>query len=225
MSVIGSFSKGVYGSVSINFSESGGKNCSNKCKMKGAGCYAETLERVRPVVKRAGMKRRKVGPVQVANQATLELRLRRTPWVRFSVLGSLPMIAEANKAKGFEVAFKNLIKEAKNAGAKIHIPAESPEKTQFYQKWVSKACSETIVRESCQSERRLIESENPNSFVVGKNGESKEKKLQKARKVIEKLRKKGKKVVNCPAIVSNSKCGQCTACSNKKVDTIIYLKH
>lgn len=225
VSTTGKFSKGVEGSVSVNFSESGGDNCSNRCKMKGAGCYSEVMEAMRPNVKQAGIKRRKLGPVQLANKAAMALKFVRSPWIRFSVSGSLPMIATANKAKGFKAAFQNLVLECLKTGAKLHIPCETKEKTEFYQKWVSEVAPKVIVRESCQSENRLFKSELPNSFVVGKTGDKKPAKMAVANRIITRLRNKGKKAILCPAIVSNSKCGQCTACSNPNVNTVVYLKH
>ena len=225
MNVLGTFSKGVEGSISINWSESGGENCSDRCKMKGAGCYAETSEAMRPNIKQSGIKKRKLGPVQLANMAIVKLRMIRSPWIRFSVFGSLPMPGQAEKSKGFKKAFQNLILESLKTGAKLHIPAETKAKAEFYQNWVNEVAPEVVVRESCQTESGVLASKIPNSFVVGENGDKKAEKLESAKKLIDKLRKQGKSVVSCPAIVRNSKCGKCTACSDSRVDTVVYLKH
>ena len=42
--VLGTFSKGTPGSVSINFNESAGPDCDDGCKWKNHGCYAQTVE-------------------------------------------------------------------------------------------------------------------------------------------------------------------------------------
>ena len=42
--VLGEFSKGISGSVSINFARSAGPNCDQQCPHLGHDCYAETLE-------------------------------------------------------------------------------------------------------------------------------------------------------------------------------------
>ena len=46
-----------------------------------------------------------------------------------------------------------------------------------------------------------------------------------ARDVAVVARKSGQTCIVCPAIASDAKCGQCTACANRAVDIVLYPFH
>ena len=215
--------KFVPNSLGVSFSNSADENCDKRCKLiNDCNCYAKRVETRRPVVQLATTKARRTHPTIICNQAILWLKLRRIcPWFRVSVFGSLPHVSVARRSKGFREAFRAMVGEAKSIGAKIHIPVESSLKAKYYQAIVGNMA---VVRESVQSERRFINHIAPISYVVGTNGDKKRDKLIKAKQLIKKrYEKTGRRAILCPAIISNSKCGKCIACS---VDVdVIYLKH
>lgn len=231
MSFLGQFSKGNAQSYSANFSESGGLNCSNQCKLKGNGCYAIKVEKLYKNAKDAGVKKRKLGPVQVCNAIRLELRNIRNIWLRFSVLGSLPMVAVAKKTKGFETAFKAMLSEARNAGCKIHMPVETRQKQSYYQSLASEVSPDIVVRESCQNEKRATTANNHRSFVIGKIGVPMVERIKQCREFARKIRANGESCIVCPAVKPRNfqgkkvKCGDCVSCSDKRVKVVIYPLH
>jgi len=234
MKALGTFGKGVEGSKSINFSDSASENCSNRCKLKNNGCYAERIEKIYSAAKKSGISKKKLGPVQICNKAITELRYSRNiPWVRFSVLGSLPMIAKANKAKGFKESFNNLLSEIElavegNTLERVHIPVETKEKAEYYQKLSN---NRATIRQSCQSLEQVFETSGHRSGVVGEKGTPMKERIQKCHEVAKKLREKGNKTVVCGAVrEKNYKgrktgCGECKACGSRAVDVVLYPLH
>lgn len=234
---LGRFSKGNENSYSANFSESGGENCSDRCRLKkrttddNGMCYAVKIEKIYPNVKAANVAKRKLSPTQICNKIRLQIRSLRNFWLRFSALGSLPMIAKAKRTHGFESAFKSLIVEAEQAGAKIHLPIEETKKAAYYQDLISEVSGKTVVRESCQSKHRLMRAKNHRSFVVGDKGTPMSQRIDESRKLAADLRAKGESAVVCPAIKPRNhtgrkaKCGDCTACSQSDVKVVIYPLH
>lgn len=231
MGFLGSFGKGNDNSYSANFGESGGVNCSNQCKLKGDSCYAERLEGIYPAAKKAGIRKRKLGPVQICNGIRMELRNLRNIWLRFSVLGSLPMPAIAKKSKGFEPAFKAMLTEARAANAKIHMPVETKQKQAYYQALAAEVSDEIVVRESCQTDKRMFEAKNHRSRVVGTKGTPMADRIKECHEVAKKIRKGNESCIVCPAVKPRnytgkpSKCGDCKACSDKNVKVVLYPLH
>ncbi len=229
-SLFGTFSKGVPGAVALNFSESASAWCSDGCKLKGAGCYAERLEQMRPNVKGAGVRRRRLGFVQQANAFTAALRCLRScgvrcPWLRFSAFGAVPKPGQFRKFKGAETAFLALadeLAEHRAGGAGVHFPVESKGKADFYQALVG---DRFTVRESVQSSRAFVSRPGAVSYCVGGAGESRAAKLERGRELIQQREAAtGRRSIFCPAITSDSKCGKCRACDSPAVD-VVYLRH
>ena len=228
-SVLGTFSKGLSGvSYSINFSESGGVNCSDRCPHKGESCYAERVEKLYPSAKKSGLAKRKLGATQILNRATLEIRNLRNCWFRVSVLGSLPKISQAKKEKGFEAAFRNFLKAVIESGSKIHIPVEDWQKATFYSKLAEGLA---VVRESCFTRERVKKTTNAASMVIGVKGTPMAQRITECREFAKELRELGKTAVVCGAVKPRNwtgrktKCGDCTACSEKTVDVVLYPLH
>ena len=112
--ILGTFGKGVRGSLSFNWSASGGKNCDTNCRMHpdtkradkiaGTPCYAMRLEMVYAGVKRSLQSREDIPPWKLCGMALVELQSLEArgvsiPWFRFSVDGSLPQPAEVRADK------------------------------------------------------------------------------------------------------------------------------
>ena len=227
-SVLGTFSKGNETARSINFSESGGENCSGRCPHKGNSCYAERVEKLYPSAKKSGIAKRKMGAVQILNRATMEIRTLRNVWLRVSVLGSLPKISQAKREKGFAVAFENFLKAVKESGSKIHIPVEDYEKASFY---TELAGNWAVIRESCFSKKRVLETPNKASHVIGEKGTPMQTRIDQCHDFARTIRKTGKTAIVCAAVKPRNytgrpvKCGDCTACSSEKVDVVLYPLH
>jgi hypothetical protein len=238
MAFFGKFTKGNATAISANFSESGGENCDDGCKLKatkaseaGGMCYARKIEKIYPNVKQAGIEKRKLSPTQICNALTLEARKIRNVWVRFSVLGSLPMQAKAEQTKGFKKAFQLLVKEIEASQSKIHLPIEEKTKAEFYQGLVNEVSDNVVVRESCQSLESLKTSENHRSYVIGTKGTPMLKRINEAKQLAAELRESGESSVVCAAIKPRNhkgrkvKCGDCTACAEKSVKVVLYPLH
>jgi len=238
MAFLGDFTKGNATAVSANFSESGGENCDDGCKLKatksedaGGMCYARKIEKIYPNVKQAGIAKRKLSPTQIANALILEVRKIRNVWVRFSVLGSLPMEAKARETRGFEKAFKLLVSEIESSGSDIHLPIEEKSKAEYYQNLINEVSDKVVVRESCQSLESLKTSENNRSYVIGTKGTPMKKRIAEANELARELREAGETTVVCGAIKPRNykgrklKCGNCTACAEKMVKVVLYPLH
>ena len=228
----GKFSKGNSSAVSLNFSDSSNPltNCDKRCKLFGTICYAFKLEKFKPNIKRSG-ENRFFHPVQILNSAILQLRMARNLWVRCSVFGSLPKVSAARKIKGFESAFLSFVKALVESGSKLHLPLESYSKFVFYQKMIESVSSELTARETVQTvqtlKRRPIDHQC--AFVVGSFDIPLKTRISKAQTLASELRLQGKKTVVCPAIKTRkqrkAKCGDCTACSDKRVSVVLYPLH
>ena len=231
----GTFSKAVDGAISINFSESGGVNCSNHCTMKGNGCYAEQVEVMKPSVQVSGERKRTQGfavtCIQIADDINKRLSKGESiPWVRFSSFGSVPNRGLSHLETE---AFKYLISAVLATGAPVHFPVETETKRKRFQA----LCDDVdhgaiVVRVSGQtlagamSARR---SEHATS-VVWSAGKTKRDRVANAKRWANAHRVSHGAVV-CPAIVSTVerkahkvKCGECKACSQSG-HLVIYPQH
>ena len=170
---LGSLPIGTDNAVSCNFSASAGAsdNCDKRCSQDDNGCYAQKGENFRTNLKVSGQ-RRELHPVQVLNQARLEMRNRRNIWFRFSSRGSVPKVGKARKTAGFESAFKALIAEILESGSTVHLPVESLSKRLYYQALCDAVSpGSVVVRETVHSERVLWKLSSPRAFVVGGKGD------------------------------------------------------
>jgi hypothetical protein len=252
--VLGSFDKGVEGSASLNFGESGGKNCDMSCRYhpqnvdgdKDVRCYAyNTEQRFDRVELRQKLARHeRSDPAAVVAKATDEVRRRRKPipWFRFSTNGSLPKPQDATPE--FVDNLRELTELLDEKGVPVHFPVESPSKARFYRrvlKW------RVVVRESAQTLRRFLYAAGAVSYVAGDRTMSIKERLVEAKRVARlRTEKTGQKVIVCPAVASRyyatiknleetgryknvagspkAKCGACTACAMPDV-SIVYPAH
>lgn len=167
-SVLGSFSKGIDRSCSINFGLSGGANCDLSCRHHpehdhakqnpADACYAFILEARGDRAQLANKlgRHEKLPASRVCDRALHELQrealhgLAPRPWVRFSTNGSLPKRKKAMADTRFRERFRALVQYCADRSGRdrIHIPVESPSKARFYRELVGDIAT---VRESLQT--------------------------------------------------------------------------
>ncbi len=232
---LGSLPIGTENSVSCNFSASAGasENCDKRCAQYDNGCYAQNGENFRPNLRTSG-KRRELHPVQVLNQATLEMRTRRNIWFRFSSRGSVPKVGKARKIPGFEFAFKALIWQLYESGSEVHLPVESLSKRLYYQALCDSVVPGfVVVRETVHSERVLWKRSTPRAFVVGgkNDGRSMPERISKAYALRDRLIAAGVSAIVCGKVKPRrfkgrkAKCGDCKACAVDAVQVVLYPFH
>ena len=226
---IGTFSKALAGAVSLNFSESGGVNCSNQCKLKGNGCYAIHTEKMKPSISVSGERKRAAGFEACCReyQAQIETRKDPIPWIRFSSFGSVP---NRPLTESEITAFVSLVR-AFPENVPVHFPVESPQKAERFRMIAAAFDLPLVIRESLQSENRL-KRDFRNGSIVFNHGETLRDRVKNAREFARTI--PGSRV--CPAIASTAnkrpvkiKCGQgkhgCTACAREDVSLVIYPRH
>ena len=167
--VLGSFSKGVPGSASINFGLSGGRNCETSCRHHpehanaianpSDGCYAAILEKRHDRKELLGKLGRhdRLPASAIVDRASHELEREilygkaPRPWVRFSTSGSLPGRRKALADSRFSTKFRKLIEflVVTSGADRIHLPLETARKARFYRELVGDIVT---VRESLQTE-------------------------------------------------------------------------
>jgi hypothetical protein len=164
--VLGSFSKGIKGAVSINFGISGGANCATSCRhhpthydgaeSNDGKCYAVIVEnRADRVQLKDKLERHEKLPAsQIVGRALVELsRLalhgkRLPPWVRISTNGAVPAPADALADRRFIPLLRELLAFCKTHSIPVHFPVETAEKHSFY----TAQCGDlATVRESIQT--------------------------------------------------------------------------
>ena len=179
--VLGTFSKGTPGSVSINFNESAGPDCDDGCRWKDNGCYAQTVE-ARPDRQPLAAKLARHGntrPDWILSRglAELEARAEPPPWVRLCTNGSLPAnptpaMAKQIRRLGDYAAENDMLDH-------LHIPAESARKAAAYRAMDRRL----VVRESAQTWHRWINARGPMSTVASGPGISFLDRITEARRV------------------------------------------
>ena len=222
--VLGDFGKGIKGSKQLSFGTSGGKHCLVSCEhhpSNSGACYAAKNEKFRKNSTGAKTARHELmHPTLIVNYAISELVNKILPtWFRFSVFSSMPKKVIA-KSKGFKEAILRLVSMLDPRTT--HIPVETNSKAEFYRELFPK---EFVIRESLQSIDALETYEKQASIVVGSWEQSPSERAELAYAIASHQRTLGKRAVPCPAIVSNSKCGQCKACASHSVDLVIYPLH
>jgi len=228
---LGSFGKAINGSVSANFGQSAGANCSRKCRYYGRGCYAVGIERRKPSVSKSGLYREQQGFLVTCMQLASDLRQRvergdEIPWFRFSSFGSVPNRPLTGPE---EIAFVSLCK-AIPKGTPVHFPVESGEKASRYRTLFARHGINIVVRESIQSRRSLPKgfARGQVSIGGGQVGKPLRENLKSSRALARKL---GSSSRVCPAIAATAmrrnpvKCGQCNFCARPDIKTIIYPIH
>ena len=226
---LGTFSKAVPKAIALNFSESGGVNCSTKCEaLKRGVCYAIHTEKMKPSIQVSGERKRTLGFAKLCNayKARIEALKNRgeaIPWIRFSTFGSVPN----RRLSGLEMqAFAELVRSFP-VGVPVHFPVETREKAERFRAIaVAFELDSLVVRESLQNDARMATTSQPCSRVIYE-GATKKERLANAIKVARSL----PDARVCPAIASTInrrkpiKCGQCTLCSRADVTTILYPQH
>jgi hypothetical protein len=228
----GELSKALNGSVALNFSESGGPQCSDSCPFKGSVCYAERLETVRTNCDVGGRRRRLAGFESVATAYVEQLeRTGSAPWVRFSAFGSLPhSLSDAGRT-----FFGRIVRTAVQvAGAgRVHVPVESVRKYRLYSAIAGAAG--VVVRLSAHTyERAMAHTRKGIAISIVERkvaGEKTAARLDRAKETAARFRKAGRTAMVCPAIAADIrgtepvKCGKCKACGSDRVDVVVYPEH
>jgi len=164
--VLGSFSKGMRGAVSINFGISGGANCATSCRhhpihYSGAEsrdglCYAFNVEQRADRVQLADKlgRHEKLPASQIVGSALVELSRMKMydkplpPWVRISTNGAVPSPADAIADRRYIPLLRELLAFCKANAIPVHFPVESAEKAEFYRGRVGDLVT---IRESIQT--------------------------------------------------------------------------
>lgn len=226
---LGTFSKAVPNAVALNFSESGGMNCSTKCEaLKKGVCYAIHTERMKPSIQVSGQRKRELGFANLCKSYQRQIERKKAkgeaiPWIRFSTFGSVPN----RRLTGTEMeAFAELVQSFPD-GTPVHFPVETREKADRFRAIAVAFDLNLVVRESCQSNKRMEESTGPSSRIVF-DGATKKERLENAITLSRTL----PNARVCPAIASTInrrpkpiKCGQCTLCAQPGIKTILYPQH
>jgi hypothetical protein len=229
---LGAFSKAKPGSIALNFSESGGENCSLECEaLKNNVCYAVQVEKKKLSVQTSGERKRKLG-FEALCKAYKRAIERKTesgeiiPWIRFSAFGSVPN----RPLTAPEVqAFVDLVR-AFPPCTPVHFPVETREKAERFRALSFAFDLPLVVRESCQSDARAkecLEKGLPSSRIVYE-GSTKRERLANA--IAYAKQTPGATV--CPAIASTIlkrdhkvKCGECKLCAIGSRTLILYPQH
>jgi hypothetical protein len=161
-------------------------------------------------------------PSNLIYKALGELMAMKKPvsFFRVSVSGSLPKRSQLSNKNWrlFGKSFKDLVNYLNSVGANTHIPVESMDKARSYRAMLKG--TGITVRRSIQDrhwKRSLLKSRDAVSYVVEKEQDSQE--------IMKACRDNNLTAVNCPAIISNAKCGSCRVCSDSRVDVVLYEKH
>lgn len=211
--ILGSFSKAIDGSVALNFSQSGGKNCDLSCIYHPENhsmpeknrCYAARAE-IRPDRKalKDKLKRHEIdGAAETATKALEELKqickTQKIPWLRISAFGSVPQPRHASKK--FIKTTKKLFAFAKNNGILVHFPVETERKAQFYRKHTKNL---VVVRQSVQSHDEWIGCLGPSSIVAGNSQLSQMERIAESKRLANiRIQATGRKTIVCPAVASS----------------------
>jgi hypothetical protein len=228
---LGSFSKGIKGSVSLNYGRSATDNCDKGCSHFD-DCYAARLERYRSSVMQAGERRFKTDPADLTDQALKELGKRPdVSWLRFSAFGALPKLGSLSERKRdrFIKSMQSVIDCMRDRGGLVHLPAETARKANSYRRRLFGV----TVRESCQSVRRWLVAPGAVSVCRKPEKPGRANSVALAHELARRRRKAtGRAVIVCPAVLCSfkriktdkAKCGACKACALPNVD-VVYPHH
>lgn len=244
---LGTFGKGVTGSVHLSLAPSGGRYCDTGCALHpestsphaapvAARCYAVRVERFRG---RLGAKLAAVGAMDPESVASLARGLsaargHRFPWFRVSAFGGVPSPDAVPSLAG-------LLRDLDAAGTPVHFPTESPGKRDRWRDALDG--SGVVVRLSiAPGDPAWGTDPLPASTVAVGSGDH----LDAARDAAAARRvATGRRCIVCPAVASGilatrrhraaggrgraagsprAKCGTCRACADPGVD-VVYPLH
>lgn len=215
--ILGTFSKGVDGSYSLNFHYAGGNNCDTSCRHHPDSaaenpthaCYAAKVEQRGDRIPLLNKLKRhaKQGATFVCNAALLELQKihlagQQVAWLRLSTGGSLPQPADVTDS--LRQALRALLTYCRQTGIDVHIPVETNEKAEFYRSIIGDlAC----IRESLQESGSHTTAENAVSWVAGDDittGRNiRQRRIAAAmQQAAERRQATGRKTIVCPAVVA-----------------------
>ena len=243
--VLGSFTKALVGSATLNFSTSGGVNCDTGCPYHPAStsnnaapdvarCYAATCE-ARPDRRSLAAKLERHDQTDAADLITAAMdeladRAYRLPWFRLSAFGSVPARVPSN--------MRRMLEKLTAAGTPVHLPIETARKASRYRRALEGVG--VSVRESVASMRRFRTAPEACSIVAGTMQQPPRERIKVAQAVAG-IRRKAtrRRCIVCPAVsttfirlqrnaksqaVRPIKCGMCTACACPDTD-VVYPVH
>lgn len=221
MTILSRFSKGIKQSAALSFGLSAKTLCDKSCQMLKRGlCYAEKPELRYKDYYRKLIRHRRMNPVSLLGGASKEVSGLSLKWFRFSVSGSVPSKHQVKNWNSYKGGFRLLCEQLLLRGVKIHLPVESMNKARSYRAILQGL--PIVVRRTIQNKKELESFTDNCAYVIGeKPGNNSAAAFTLAKE----LRQLGKTSVVCPAVIGDSKCGRCTACSSDKVDLIIYPLH
>lgn len=223
--LIGSFGKGIKGSVTVNFGVSGGSNCDDSCTLKGNGCYAETTEAVKPSIT-VNLERKQNNLTQYLTELTSPkalAKLNKAPWIRASAFGSIPAPEQITDEQ--YSLLQNFAAGIDNPN--LHWPVETLDKARLLRSvGFNPRYSAGLDVNKCVS--AVIQGFNTSLVVEGPKkarGKNKRKHSEPAFIAMRDLTSQGITSKVCPAIAGSASCGACTMCADKDIDVIIYPMH
>ena len=243
--VLGTFSKSIEGSVSLNFCSSGGKYCDPQChhhphhanSNQRCTCYAVKNEkRFDRRQLRLKLKRHAdTDPAELVSRALHEIKAlvsKETPppWLRIATNGSVPSPQDATPA--FLKELRKLFRYCRSHSIPVHFPIETAEKTGFYRAAVKGL---VVVRESINDIDVFVQARGPAACTVGNREQTRLERLEDAYQVAKlHAATTGRQTLVCPSVAarfkklntsrSQPKCGRCKACSKTHMD-IVYPLH
>lgn len=223
--LIGSFGKGIQGSVTINFGVSGGSNCDDSCTLKNNGCYAITTEAVKPSIT-VNLERKQNNLTQYLTELTSPKALAKfnsAPWIRASAFGSIPAPEQVTDEQysllqTFAAGIDN---------PNLHWPVETLDKARLLRS-VGFNPRYSAGLDMSKAVSAVIQGFNTSLVVEGPKkarGKNKRKHSEPAFIAMRDLTSQGITSKVCPAIAGSAKCGACTLCADKDIDVIIYPMH
>ena len=229
--LLGTFRKGVPGSVAINFTRSGGEHCDNSCPFKAGKCYAKRIEARYPKVAKAlaYKEEHRLEYLRALVKPTILRWITSAPWVRFNVSGSLYRLDTLQMQ---EVEYLMKIAAALNsAGTLYHFPVETEAKA-----WQVFNMGFRRVRQSLglmidlpDTIDRIKSTSFPTSITVAGTKMANHRNAREMAKpsfvVAKQLREQGISAKVCPAVSGKAKCGACTLCAESNQRAIIYPLH
>jgi hypothetical protein len=225
--ILGTYGKGIEGSKTVNFSESGGKFCDLSCELhpeNGGGCYAVTAGKRKPTIVKNGLKHSANFSLFLGAVRAMVKTLSEAPWIRFSAFGSISAPStwtDSDKANLSQIA-------EKLDHSIVHFPVETLEKARalkdlgYFPRVSDGEASEAM--DAGFPVSRVVKG---TKRITGSMSRKRKHEVSApARELARELRANGLSAKVCPAIVANAKCGDCTMCSGTSgVDVIIYPDH
>jgi len=225
--VLGTSGKFVENSRQLSWARSATEDCDKSCVMLRNGCYNDRIQQFRQNVADKLKRHESIPPENLCQLAAYEMSLFAVAslvWFRFCVFGPAPDPDKVRNNDRFKRALRALVQEVNRVTGQgaIHFPVESPGKREFYGDIL--AGLGVVVRETLQRSRQLNDIKHPSAIVIGRNT-AKADRPRHCERVAATVRASGQSVVVCPAVIRDSKCGQCRACASPLVDLVIFPFH